>query len=35
MTGLVEAAREVKDHGTFSYLDRSLPTAELNAFMQP
>jgi len=35
MTGLVEAAREVKEHGTFSYLDRSLPTAELNVFMQP
>jgi len=35
MTGLVEAAREVKDHGTFSYLDRSLSTAELNVFMQP
>ncbi|MDP3822998.1 MAG: isocitrate lyase/phosphoenolpyruvate mutase family protein [Burkholderiales bacterium] len=33
MTGLVEAAREVREHGTFTYLDRSLPTAELNKFM--
>ena len=35
MTGLVEAAREVKEQGTFSYLDRSLSTGELNVFMQP
>jgi 2-methylisocitrate lyase-like PEP mutase family enzyme len=34
MTGLVEAAREVKDSGTFGYLDRSLGTPDLNAFMQ-
>ena len=34
MSGLVEAAREVKDKGTFSYLDRSLTTPELNGFMQ-
>jgi 2-methylisocitrate lyase-like PEP mutase family enzyme len=34
ITGLVDAAREVKDKGTFGYLDRSLPTPELNAFMQ-
>ena len=33
MTGLVEAAREVKDQGTFTYLDRGVPTAELNKFM--
>ncbi len=33
MTGLVEAAREVREQGTFTYLDRSLPTAELNKFM--
>ena len=26
MSGLVEAAREVKDKGTFGYLDRSMPT---------
>jgi 2-methylisocitrate lyase-like PEP mutase family enzyme len=34
MSGLVNAAREVKDRGTFGYLDRSLTTPELNAFMQ-
>jgi 2-methylisocitrate lyase-like PEP mutase family enzyme len=34
MTGLVDAAREVKDKGTFGYLDRSLATPDLNAFMQ-
>lgn len=34
MTGLVEAAREVKDHGTFGYLDITLATPDLNAFMR-
>ncbi len=34
LTGLVEAAREVKDKGTFGYLDRSLATPDVNAFMQ-
>jgi 2-methylisocitrate lyase-like PEP mutase family enzyme len=34
MTGLVDAAREVKDKGTFGYIDRSLATPDLNAFMQ-
>ncbi len=34
MSGLVEAAREVKEQGTFDYLDRSLTTPELNAFMR-
>ena len=34
MTGLLGAAREVKDTGTFGYLDRSVPTPELNAFME-
>ena len=34
MSGLVNAAREVKDKGTFGYLDRSLTTPEMNAFMQ-
>jgi len=34
MTGVVEAAREVKDKGTFGYLDRSLGTPDVNAFMQ-
>jgi 2-methylisocitrate lyase-like PEP mutase family enzyme len=34
MTALLDAAREVKDKGTFGYLDRSISTPELNAFMQ-
>jgi 2-methylisocitrate lyase-like PEP mutase family enzyme len=34
MTGLLDAAREVKDKGTFGYLDRAIPTPELNAFME-
>jgi 2-methylisocitrate lyase-like PEP mutase family enzyme len=33
MTGLADAAREVKDKGSFGYLERCLSTAELNAFM--
>jgi 2-methylisocitrate lyase-like PEP mutase family enzyme len=35
MGGLLDAAREVSERGTFGYLDRSPGTAELNAFMQP
>lgn len=34
MTRLIEAAREVKDHGTFTYLDRTIATPDLNAFMK-
>jgi len=34
MSGLVAAAREVKDKGTFGYVDTSLPSAELAAFMR-
>ncbi|HEV8617056.1 MAG TPA: isocitrate lyase/phosphoenolpyruvate mutase family protein [Methylomirabilota bacterium] len=34
MSGVVNAAREVKDKGTFGYLDQSLTTPELNNFMQ-
>jgi 2-methylisocitrate lyase-like PEP mutase family enzyme len=34
MTGLVDAAKEVKEKGTFTYLDRSIPTPDLNAFMK-
>src|SRR5262249_33933526 len=30
MTALVDAAREVKDKGTFGYLDRSMTTPDLN-----
>ncbi|MFL5143218.1 MAG: isocitrate lyase/phosphoenolpyruvate mutase family protein, partial [Microvirga sp.] len=34
MTGLMEAAREVKGEGTFTYIDRSLATPDLARFMQ-
>jgi 2-methylisocitrate lyase-like PEP mutase family enzyme len=34
MTGLLDAAREVKDKGTFGYLERSIATPDLNAFMK-
>jgi 2-methylisocitrate lyase-like PEP mutase family enzyme len=34
MTGLLDAAREAHEHGTFGYLDRAMPTPELNAFMK-
>jgi 2-methylisocitrate lyase-like PEP mutase family enzyme len=34
VTGLLTAAREVKDKGTFGYLDHSMTTMELNAFME-
>jgi len=33
-SGLLDAAREVKEKGTFGYLDRSLTTPELNGFMR-
>jgi 2-methylisocitrate lyase-like PEP mutase family enzyme len=33
MTGLVQAAREAKESGSFGYLDSAMPTPELNAFM--
>jgi 2-methylisocitrate lyase-like PEP mutase family enzyme len=34
MTGLVQAAQEVRGHGTFGYLDRALGTAELVKWME-
>ena len=34
MSGLLEAAREVKEMGTFGYLDHAMTTPELNSFMQ-
>jgi 2-methylisocitrate lyase-like PEP mutase family enzyme len=33
ITGLIDAAREVKDKGTFGYLDRTLSTPDLNNFL--
>jgi 2-methylisocitrate lyase-like PEP mutase family enzyme len=34
MTGMLDAAREVKDKGSFGYLDRTIATPDWNAFMQ-
>jgi 2-methylisocitrate lyase-like PEP mutase family enzyme len=34
MTGLVDAAREVREQGTFGYLDRNIASADFNRFMQ-
>ena len=34
MTGLLHAAREVKERGTLSYIDATMATPELNGFMQ-
>ena len=34
MTGLLDAAREVKDTGQFGFLDRSVTTPELNKLMR-
>jgi 2-methylisocitrate lyase-like PEP mutase family enzyme len=33
LSGLVNAAREVKDLGTFGYVDTTMATAELNSYM--
>jgi len=35
MTGLIAAAREVAEHGTFGYLDRILATPDLNLLLRP
>ena len=34
VTGLLDAAREVKEHGTFGYLDTSIPTPDLNVLLK-
>lgn len=34
MSGLLAAAREAKEQGTFGYLDHTMTTPELNGFMQ-
>jgi len=34
MSGLLDAAREVKDTGTFGYVDRGVASADLAAFME-
>ncbi len=34
MTGLLDAAKEVREKGTFTYLDNTIATPDLNAFMK-
>jgi len=34
MTGLLNAAKEVREHGTFGYIDTSLAAPEMNAFLR-
>jgi 2-methylisocitrate lyase-like PEP mutase family enzyme len=34
MSGLLDAAREVKDKGTFGFVDRAVSTPDLNAYLQ-
>jgi len=34
MTGLHSAAKEVREHGTFGYIDTSLATPDMNAFLR-
>jgi len=34
LSGVLEAAREVKERGTFTYIDRTLTTAEMGAFLE-
>jgi 2-methylisocitrate lyase-like PEP mutase family enzyme len=34
ITGLADAAREVMERGTFTYLDRAMTTPELNAYLR-
>jgi 2-methylisocitrate lyase-like PEP mutase family enzyme len=34
MSGLIDAAREVKDNGSFGYLDRAISTPDLGGYMQ-
>ena len=34
MTGLLTAAKEVREHGTFNYIDSSLATPDINAFLR-
>ena len=33
MSGLLAAATEVKEHGTFGYVETTMATPELNRFM--
>ena len=33
ISGLIDAAREVQEHGSFGYLDRTITTPDLNAYL--
>ena len=35
MTGLLDAAQETKERGTFTFIYRSMATPDLNKFMEP
>jgi 2-methylisocitrate lyase-like PEP mutase family enzyme len=34
MTGVMAAAKEVREHGTFGYVETSIPTPDLNGFLR-
>ena len=34
MRGLLSAAKEVREHGTFGYIDTSIATPDLNVFLR-
>jgi 2-methylisocitrate lyase-like PEP mutase family enzyme len=34
MTGFIAAAREVRDQGTFGFLDRNIPNAEFASLLK-
>jgi hypothetical protein len=34
MSGLVEAATEAKENGTFAYVDTSVPSPQLSGYMR-
>ena len=34
LTGLLSAAKEGREHGTFGYIDTSLATPDMNAFLR-
>ena len=33
MTGLIDAAREAKEKGSFGYLERTIATPDLNSYL--
>ena len=34
ISGLIDAAREVQEQGSFGYLDRTIVTPDLNAYLR-